>query len=145
MGQSIKLDNNIYWDSTGVADSSGRTLDELLGQESIQYWTLFNGIHGTTSGSNQDSYNSRKISDFNILIFVIKYGNFIRNSLIVPRTIFISETVGIPELWFQDANGVHYWFDIKYVSDTRVNVKCSNNGIDGAIYIYGIAGPSFSY
>jgi len=35
MGQSIKLDNNVYWDSTGVADSSGRTLDELLGQESI--------------------------------------------------------------------------------------------------------------
>lgn len=145
MGQSIKLDNNVYWDSTGVADSSGRTLDELLGTEAIQYWTLFNGIHGTTSGSNQDSYNARKISDFNILFFVVKYNNYIRNSLIIPKTVFVNETLGILELSFHDANGVYYWFDIRFVSDTRVNVRCSGNGSDGTIYIYGITGPSFSY
>ena len=101
-------------------------------------WTLLNGGVPTTSVSNWDLYGSRKISDFDILYAVACRGDYVRASQIMPRSLF---TQGyIFSLTEVDSLNTQRWYEITYVTDTRVKIQKSSSASEACkLYLYGIA------
>ena len=103
------------------------------------YWTLFSDW-APTSEQVMNTYDNRKFSDYNILIFVIGSNDInTRNTIILPREVFVN------------ANGSVYIFahgsnqlvevDIKYNNDTSIKIHqdvATGNPFTPYIRIYGI-------
>ena len=144
-GQQAQVQSNIGLVPTQATDKTVpgfvadarviKTLSEQIGN--FGYYVLLNKTSVTSSYATYNTYNSRKLSDYDILVF-----QFYRNSWLIGTATVIRST-------FSGLDGVTYmynWnqntpieFDIKYKSDTSIDIKhiTSDTGTE-SVAVYGL-------
>lgn len=129
-----KLANNLTTLGEGYALDArqGRVLNDKIG---TQLWQLFSGNVANSQESDVNILSGRSISDFQALCFSYKVGNYIRQSVVLPTSIFMSSNSAV-ELAYVDSTAAHRWIDFTYLSNERIHIKVSSNGA-GTFYIYG--------
>ena len=87
---------------------------------SFGYYTLSNETTLTSSYETINTYNSRKFSDYDLLVVVYYRGAWITGSDVVIMNQFIGMT-GITKYILYDNVGIEY--DVKFTSDTSFDCK----------------------
>ena len=81
----------------------------------------------TTTSTNHTLYNSRKFSDYSLLV-VTAYDSYARASIVLPSSVFISpQPINIS--WVDSVNAQR-WAELAYVSDTSYSLV-GNAGANG--------------
>lgn len=110
------------------------TINETLASHS--YFTLVNGESVSNTQKTVTLHNGRKLSDYTLLLMLVKRGNYYRTSLLMPRPLFnASDAFDITEV---DSANVQHWYDLAYISNTQVRIQSSANVTDAIVYLYGI-------
>ena len=117
-----------------------------LNNKKIQYMhlspVLEDGITGDKIPTTEKTYatfDSRKFSNYEILMFVCTAGGSVRNTITIPRLIFEQQNI---ELMYVDSANTQRYVTFKRNSDTSFKVKGSTNTANDATF--GIYGFSFS-
>ena len=141
------IDDNLIteeqsWSSAQKAQARsniGAAEKDAISEKPINYDTLVNNEIMTTSYVTKNTYNSRKFSDYDVLMFVFERGTWILGTAICPRNIFTGDT-GISCI--TDWDGTRIEYDVKYVSDTSVDIKkiTSDSG-ECRVRVYGLLTP----
>lgn len=144
----VKL-TDVYGTSTGTASSgvgaSAKAVYDAysyLNSKKIQYMHLnpvsddeITGWAIPTTEKTYTTYQSRKFSDYEVLMFVCMAGGYVRNSITIPRKVFDQQKV---EVMYVDSANAQRYVDFTLVSDTSFKVKGSSNTATGATFgIYG--------
>ena len=106
----------------------------------MTYDTLINFQQITSSYVTRNTYNSRKFSDYKMLVFTPYENNWARASCIVPKFVFENAT-GIDIRYYQGGNLIEV--DIKRTSDTSYDAKYIGTPPSGEgvfIYCFGLLG-----
>ena len=118
--------------------NTSKVNDLLNGKLNSSYWTVFSNTAPTTQ-QVMNTYNNRKFSDYDLLIFMIGNGSVnIRNALVVPTDVFKS---GDSVYIYAHGSNQVVEVDITYKSDTSINIKQdinTGNPFTPYIRIYGI-------
>lgn len=96
-------------------------------------FTLLNGA--SASAGTVSTYSQRKLSDYDVIFAEWIVNSGIRATGICYRGTF--QSANYFSLFYVDSSNVQRYCEIKYVSDTSVNVSCSSNA-SGSIYLYGL-------
>ena len=133
--QAIPADTTI--DSTYLTAVSGGGLNALNTQiSSFGYYTLSNETTLTSSYETINTYNSRKFSDYDLLVVVYYRGSWITGSDVVIMNQFVGMT-GITKYVLYDNVGIEY--DVKFTSDTSFDCKkITTDTASEKIKLYGI-------
>lgn len=110
--------------------------DNAFPKNILQYDTLINGINPTTSVTSYSLYNSRNISNYNLIFALVKRGSDVRCTFLMPRALFASGvSMNLSDV---DSGNTERWYWIGYSSDTAVRIYKSANGSDVTLYLYGL-------
>ena len=110
------------------------TINETLASHS--YFTLVNGESVSNTQKTVTLLNGRKLSDYTLLLMLVKRGGYYRTSLLMPRPLFnAGDALDITEV---DSANVQRWYDLAYISNTQVRIQSSANVTDTMVYLYGI-------
>ena len=104
----------------------------------LDYYTLLNGETVTSTNTNKTLFNSRKLSDYRLLLAIAKRSGACKVSTLVVRGLFSisSDVISLAEV---DSTNIQRWYEIKYVNDTTVSIQCSSNVTGSAsVYLYGL-------
>ena len=136
------ITENQSWTSaqkTRALNNIGAAEKSAISSQPINYNTLINNETCTTSYVTKNTYNSRKFSDYAVLMFVFEHGDWIVGTSICPRNIFTGDT-GIA--YVADVDGTRVEFDVKYVNDTSVSIKkITNSSSECHVRVYGLLTP----
>lgn len=99
------------------------------------YDTLVNNV--ASNAGDVNTFGGRLISSYELLLVVARVSGTPRATLLVPRGIFTSASYS--EASWVDSTNVQRWVDVKYVSDTQLNISCSSNATATTTSVYGIA------
>ena len=147
-GLGIFCDAGIFLDggsSTGILVSSMKTtsgadLDELNSNLSSNgIYSLINGVTVSSSTpQNFSTYNSRKVSDYDMLLLTLNYSNDdIRQSLLIPSSIFVSGRSFYLTTNSGSGGTTFNQIAVRFVNDTTISATL-NSGVCKVIYAYGI-------
>ena len=131
---------NATLSTSNLTAVSGGGLNALNSKinDKLDYYTLLNGETVTSTLTNKTLFGSRSISNYKLLLAVVKRGGVLRVSLITVRGLF-SENTAVMSLTEVDSTNTQRWYEIKYVNDTKVSIQCSSNASGNAdIYLYGL-------
>ena len=107
-----------------------------LHKQDINYYTLlYSSI--TPTQTTVTTEQNRKFSDYNILFFIVKRGDYTRTTQILTSPLFRNGGF-IPNLTEVDSLNIQRWYEVRFVSDTSVKVQSSSNVTDAYVYIYGM-------
>ena len=119
------------------AFSKIKTIDDKI-NDKLDYYTLLNGESVTSNLTNKTLYGSRSLSDYHLILAVVKRGGVMRSSLMTVRGLFTQNT-DVISLTEVDSVNTQRWYEIKYVDSTTVSIQCSSNASGNAdIYLYGL-------
>ena len=125
---------------TRALNNIGAAAKSAISAQPIDYETLINNEICTTSYVTKNTYNSRKFSDYAVLMFVFERDTWIVGTSICPRNIFTADT-GIACI--TDWDGTRIEYDVKYVSDTSASIKkITNDSGECRVRVYGLLTPS---
>jgi len=121
--------------STSTTDALSANQGRVLNNRTT-YWTLLTGVSLTSSYVTESTYNSRKLSDYGMLVFSVSMSGWIRASIVIPRSVFNSNS-GCALVFHDGSNIIEA--DIKPKSDTSFDVKyIGNPSATVVMYAYGI-------
>lgn len=107
----------------------------VIPKTTLDYSTLVNGV--VANRGNVDVFSGRKISEYSLFLLLVTTGAYaVRASMVVPQNVF--KLAPYNEMMYVDSSNVQRWIDVKYVSDTVLNLSCSSNATDLYVYVYGI-------
>lgn len=86
----------------------------------LEYYTLLTDTTLTSSYETVGTYNNRKFSDYNVIVFEFFRGSWCMGSIVMSRSKFTSST-GVLHMSAWGGTSIEY--DVKYKSDTSVDVK----------------------
>lgn len=132
------INGNISTINTKIGSVGSTSLQEQVDtlNSKIDYGTIINLQQITDTYVTRSTYQNRKFSDYNMLVFTIVMSNWAKISSVIPPTAFLNLS-GV-DIRYQDTNGI-VEVDIKYTSDTSFDAKYIGNPSNGVfIYCYGI-------
>lgn len=131
--QKSQVKSNLGFANQTDLDALNSKIDDKL-----DYYTLLNGENVTLTNTNKTLFNSRKLSDYRLLLAVVKRSGACKVSTLVVQGLFSSssDVISLAEV---DSTNIQRWYEIKYVSDTTVSIQCSSNVSGSAdVYLYGL-------
>lgn len=105
-------------------------------KQDIEYYTLLYS-EVTPTQTTVTTEQNRKFSDYDILFFIVKRGDYTRVTQILTSPLFRNGGF-IPTLNEVDSLNVQRWYEVRFVSDTSAKVQSSSNATDAYVYIYGM-------
>lgn len=143
-GDTLSSSNLIPLDH-GIVDNLLNTVNNQATQinmlnSKVNYDTLINLQQITSSYVTRNTYNSRKFSDYKMLVFTPYENNWAKASCIVPAFVFENAT-GIDIRYYHGGNLIEV--DIKRTSDTSYDAKYIGTPPSGEgvfIYCFGLLG-----
>lgn len=109
--------------------------------DKVDFDTLLLNEEPTTTRTTKTLYGGRKISDYELLIFLVVRGSApqgVRATQIVPRSIFANSGYGWVSMTEVDSANTQRWYEVSMVSDTQVQIQRSSNASGSNIFMYGI-------
>lgn len=146
---NVDIGSDTYTKSQHYTDSNGRVFargyhdgawtswQELALKSDIEYYTLLNGEDVTSTLTEVTLYNGRNLANYSKLLAVVKRGYFYRASMFIITGLFGNNShISLTEV---DSSNTQRWYEIKYVSNTKVSLQASSNAGSGCmIYLYGL-------
>ena len=99
-------------------------------------WNSLLNVGAPSSQTNYETYNSRHLASYSLLLFVA-YDSEIRTSMLIPRSIFVSLTYWVYLNWVNSSNE-QFWIECKYKDDTHLTAQCKTNTVGKTLQVYGL-------
>lgn len=120
------------------AAAASKSLKDALSTKSDWYYLLSN-VTATTTASTHTLNNSRKLSDYRYLMFIMLDNSsapLARCTMFLPRELYTNIT-GVTLSQVNSANQ-QFWIDIKRVSDTQLSIQSSSIANGYKVHVFGL-------